>query len=51
MNVDIDFLIETAEAWIKELEGSGQVEKGIVLLCAVKLFKEQKAKEEQEATE
>ena len=48
MNVDIDSLIETAEEWLAELEDSGEVWKGLVLICAIKLFKEQKAKEEQE---
>lgn len=46
MNVDIDSLIETTEEWIKELGGSGEIDKGIVLLCALQMFKEYKKNEE-----
>lgn len=46
MNVDVDQLIATTESWLKEMEGNGEVARGVVLLCALQLFKEQKAKEE-----
>lgn len=46
MNVEIDYLIETTNALIKRLEGSGEVDLGIVLLCALQLFnKEKQARE------
>ena len=45
IDIDIDLLIETTESWIEELKGTGEVAKGIVLLCALKLFKEQKERE------
>ena len=45
MNIDIDSLIETAEEWLAELKDSGEVWKGLVLICAIKLFKEQREKE------
>ena len=49
MNVDIDSLIETAEEWLSELEDSGEVWKGLVLICAIKLFKEQREKKRKAA--
>ncbi|MBQ6457361.1 MAG: hypothetical protein IJJ51_00985 [Kiritimatiellae bacterium] len=42
MNVEIDYLIYTCEKQLKLLEGSGKVELGIVLLCALILFKREK---------
>ena len=42
MNVDIDYLIETTEKLQKRLEGHGEMELGIVLLCALELFKKEK---------
>ena len=47
MNVEIDYLVETTEKLLKRFEGSGEVELGIVLLCALKLFKNEKAREEE----
>ena len=46
VKVEIDRLIEIAEEQIKKLEGSGEVELGIVLLCALQLFKKEKALQE-----
>lgn len=46
MNVELDYLIDTCEKQIKILEGSGKVELGIVLICALKLFKREKENEE-----
>ena len=43
MNVDIDYLIETAEKLLKRFKGSGELEIGIVLLCALEMFKKEKA--------
>ena len=48
MNVEIDYLIETTEKLLKRFEGSGEVELGIVLLCALKLFENEKASEAEE---
>lgn len=45
MNVEIDYLIETTEKQLKRLEGSGEVDLGIVLLCALQLFQKEKEKE------
>lgn len=42
MNVDIDYLIETTEKLLKRLEGRGEMELGIVLLCALEMFKKEK---------
>lgn len=42
MNVDIDYLIETTEKLLKRLEGCGEMELGIVLLCALEMFKKEK---------
>ncbi|MBR4615224.1 MAG: hypothetical protein IKO55_06425 [Kiritimatiellae bacterium] len=42
MNIEIDYLIDTCEKQLKLLEGSGKVELGIVLMCALKLFKREK---------
>ena len=42
MNVDIDYLIETTEKLLKRLEGCGEMELGIILLCALELFKKEK---------
>ena len=47
MNVEIDYLIETTEKLLKRFEGSGEVELEIVLLCALQLFKNEKASEEE----
>lgn len=49
MNVEIDYLIDTCEKQLKLLEGSGKVELGIVLLCALQLFKCEKQNEERGA--
>jgi hypothetical protein len=48
MNVDIYYLIETTERILKQIEGKGEVELGIVLLCALKLFKKEREEEEKE---
>lgn len=45
MNVEIDYLIEATEKLLKRFEGSGEIELGIVLLCALKLFKKEKESE------
>ena len=45
MEVEIDYLIEVTEKMLKRFEGSGEVELGIVLLCALQLFKKEKEKE------
>lgn len=45
MEVEIDYLIETTENLIKRFEGSGEMELGIVLLCALQLFKKEKENE------
>lgn len=45
MNVEIDYLIETTERQLKRFEGSGEVDLGIVLLCALQLFKKEKEAE------
>ena len=45
MNVEIDYLIETTENLLKRFKGSGEVDLGIVLLCALQLFKKEKEKE------
>ena len=45
MNVEIDYLIETTEKLLKRFDGSGELEIGIVLLCALELFKKDKAEE------
>lgn len=45
MNVEIDYLVETTEKLLKRFEGSGEVELGIVLLCALQLFENEKARE------
>ena len=42
MEVNVDYLIETTEKLLKRLEGTGDVESGIVLLCALELFKKEK---------
>lgn len=47
MEVEIDYLIETTEKQIKRLEGSGEMDLGIVLLCALQLFKKEKEKEQE----
>lgn len=47
MNVEIDYLIDACEKQIKLLEGSGKVELGIVLMCALKLFKQEKENEKE----
>ena len=47
MNVEIDYLVETTEKLLKRFEGSGEVKLGIVLLCALQLFKNEKAREEE----
>lgn len=46
MNVEIDCLIDTCEKQLKSLEGSGKFELGVVLMCALKLFKREKENEE-----
>lgn len=48
MNVEIDYLIETTEQLIKRFEGSGELEIGIVLLCALELFKKEKERENEQ---
>ena len=45
MNVDVDYLIETTDKLLKRFEGSGEIELGIVLLCALGLFKKEKESE------
>lgn len=45
MEVDIDYLIETTEKQLERFKGSGEVDLGIVLLCALKLFKKEKESE------
>ena len=45
MNVDVDYLIETTDKLLKRFEGSGEIELGIVLLCALELFKKEKESE------
>lgn len=45
MNVEIDYLIETTENLLKRFKGSGEVDLGIVLLCALQLFKKEKEAE------
>ena len=42
MKVDIDNLIKTTEKLLKRFEGSGDVDLGIVLLCALELFEKEK---------
>ena len=46
MNVEIDYLIETTEKLLKRVDGSGELEIGIVLLCALELFKKYKEKDD-----
>ena len=48
MNVNVDYLIETTDKLLKRLEGSGEMELGIVLLCALELFKKEKESEVKE---
>ena len=48
MNVNVDYLIETTDKLLKRLEGSGEMELGIVLLCALKLIKKEKESEVKE---
>ena len=45
MDVEIDYLIEKTEQLLKRYKGSGEVELGIVLLCALQLFKKEKESE------
>jgi hypothetical protein len=45
MEVEIDYLIETTEKLLKRFEGTGEVDLGIVLLCALQLFKKEKINE------
>ena len=45
MNVEIDYLIDTCEKQLKLIEGSGKVDLGIVLICALQLFKREKENE------
>jgi hypothetical protein len=45
MNVEIDYLIETTEKLLKRFEGTGEIDLGVVLLCALQLFKKEKIKE------
>lgn len=45
MEVNVDYLIETTEKLLKRLEGTGDVESGIVLLCALELFEKEKINE------
>ena len=45
MNVDVDYLIETTDKLLKRFEGSGEIELGIVLLCALEWFKKEKESE------
>jgi hypothetical protein len=45
MEVDIDFLIETTEEQLERFKGSGEVGLGVVLLCALELFKKEKESE------
>ena len=45
MNVEIDYLIETTERLIKRFKDSRELEIGIVLLCALELFKKEKERE------
>lgn len=42
MEVDIDYLIEATEKQLKRFEGSGEIDLGMVLLCALQLFKKEK---------
>jgi hypothetical protein len=48
MNVEIDYLIETTERLLKRFEGSGELDIGIVLLCALELFKKEKEREDEQ---
>lgn len=48
MNVEIDYLIETTERLIKRFEGSRELEIGIVLFCALELFKKEKERENEQ---
>lgn len=43
--VDIDYLIKTTEKLLKRLGARGEMELGIVLLCALELFKKEKESE------
>ena len=45
MKVDIDYLIKTTEKLLKRFEGTSNVDLGIVLLCALELFKKEKINE------
>lgn len=45
MKVEIDYLIEATEKLLKRFEGSGEVDLGIVLLCALQLFEKEKINE------
>lgn len=49
MEVDIDYLIEATEKELKKLEGSGKLDLGIILLCALDLFKKEKESGDQNA--
>lgn len=46
MNVEIDYLIEATEKMLKRFEGSGEIDLGIVLLCALPLFRKEKESQE-----
>lgn len=45
MNVDIDYLIEATEEQLERFKGSEEVGLGVVLLCALELFKKEKESE------
>ena len=45
MKVDIDNLIKTTEKLLKRFECTDETELGIVLLCALELFKKEKINE------
>ena len=45
MKVDIDNLIKTTEKLLKRFEGTGEIDLGVVLLCALELFKKEKINE------
>lgn len=47
MEVKIEYLIETTEKLLKRLEGADEidVDLGIVLLCALELFRKEKINE------
>lgn len=51
MNVDIDFLIKTTDKLLTRFKGSGDLELGVVLWCALELSKKEKESEVSDDTE